>query len=84
MTGTLRRRMPCEIEWLVRNADDRWSVSPASPECGRSTNVLKPRDLRQAFWKGEKVDVGVSQTAPGARVGRSDGQRTRVPMFAYM
>ena len=37
----MRSRMPCEIECDVRYADVRWSVSPASPACGRSTKVSK-------------------------------------------
>lgn len=31
--------MPCEIECDVRKADVKWSVSPASPQCGRKTKV---------------------------------------------
>ena len=27
------------MEWEVRNAEVRWSVSPASPQCGRRTKV---------------------------------------------
>lgn len=39
---TLRRSSPCEMFSASIKADTRWWMGPASPQCGRSTNVWKP------------------------------------------
>jgi hypothetical protein len=54
----LRRRIPCEIEWEVRKAEVRWSVSPASPACGRSQKVSKigEKISERTEGQGEVVD----------------------------
>ena len=37
------------MEWEVRKADDKWSGSPASPQCGRKTNVSVCQ-LASEYW----------------------------------
>lgn len=43
---TLRKSSPCEMFSASMKADTRWWMGPASPQCGRSTNVWKPLCLR--------------------------------------
>ena len=42
---TLRSRRPWEMFWASMKPLTRWCAGPASPQCGRNTNVLRPRSL---------------------------------------
>jgi len=42
---TLRRRRPCDMFSATMKPETRWCTGPASPQWGRSTNVLNPRSL---------------------------------------
>eukprot|EP00955_Chlamydomonas_euryale_P101983 365385-Chlamydomonas_euryale.AAC.4 len=53
--GLLRRLMPCAMFSQSMNADTRWSMSPASPACGRNAIVLRPRLSRNCGRARKRV-----------------------------
>lgn len=83
---TLRRSSPCEMFSASMKADTRWWMGPASPQCGRSTNVWKPRclgarresapgSLRPRLRAGTRGWIPAARRQPsGPRVGPEVGQ----------